>query len=454
MFIINNIYPTRATMKLLLAIINIPGLLILCGASSNIPAPEPAPRDYLIYASDLVYLGAFRVPKKNFGCTVPEKCSFTFGGSAISYNPANNSLFMAGSIAAGSNKSIAEINIPPLVNSTNLNSLNTATVRQNFADLALGNIANLGPGGATIGNGGLVGGTLVSGNKLVVSAYAEYDASSAAVMTHFTANANWTLNGIGFSGLKTIGVPPAPQAGFVAGYMGTIPDNSSRGGINWQTALGGTAITGKACISIINRTSMGPSALAFDPNLIGKVNTVPANPLVYYPSGHWTLGDYNTTNTHVNMATEINGVVFPANSNSVLFFGRHGIGHVCYGEGTNNKSLDGKSTGQGDYYCYDPAENNIKGTHAFPYVYKVWAYSAYDMLEVKNGNRLPWEIFPYAEWSYELPFQSGARRILGAAYDPTSQRIYVSQENGDTDGTYYDVPVVHAFKVNSGVVLH
>ena len=418
----------------------------------SFPLPQASfAADKLLQQSDLTYIGAFRVPSGNFGCSVPENCSFTFGGSAISYNPANNSLFMAGNIAAGSNKSIAEITIPALVNSTSLNNLTTATVRQNFADLAQGNIANLGPGGATIGNGGLVGGTLVNGNKLIVSAYAEYDASSAAVMTHFSANANWSANGIGYSGMKTVGVPPAPQAGFVAGYMGRIPDNSGAGGTNWQTALGGTAMTGKACISIINRTSMGPSALAFDPNQIGSVNPVPANPLVYYPSGHWTLGNYESptvANTAINMASEIYGIVFPAGSRSVLFFGRNGLGVTCYGQGTNNQSLNGTPTGQGDSYCYDPAENDIKGTHAYPYASTVWAYDANDLLAVKNGTKNPWDVLPYAEWTYTLPFQTSTARILGAAYDPVTQRIYVSQESGDTDGMYYDVPVIHAFHVN------
>ena len=422
------------------------GLLAFFAHGSNASAAEK-----LVQSTDLTYLGAFRVPSGNFGCSDPAKCSFTFGGSAISYNPANNSLFMAGNIASGSNKSIAEIKIPAIVNSTNLSSLNTATVLQNFADLSQGNIANLGPGGAAIGNGGLVGGTLVNGSKLVVSAYAFYDASSAAVMTHFTANANWIANGIGYSGMKTVAVPPAPQAGFVAGYMGRIPDNSAQGGTNWQTALGGTALTGKACLSIINRTSMGPSAFAFEPNQIGSVNPVPANPLVYYPMAHQTLGTYDSptvANTAINMASEIYGIVFPAGSRSVLFFGRNGLGKTCYGQGTNNQSLNGTATGDGDYYCYDPAENNQKGTHAYPYAQTVWAYDANDLLAVKNGTKNPWDVLPYAQWTYTLPFQQGTARILGAAYDPATQRIYVSQENGDTDGTYYDVPVVHAFQVN------
>jgi len=48
----------------------------------------------LIYANNLEYLGAFRVPSGDFGS--PLWSGFNYGGTAIAHNPANNSLFMVG----------------------------------------------------------------------------------------------------------------------------------------------------------------------------------------------------------------------------------------------------------------------------------------------------------------------------------------------------------------------
>src|SRR5688572_16635952 len=45
----------------------------------------------LIHDSDLAYLGAFRLPGGTLGDS-----SFDFGGTALAYNPVNDSLFMVG----------------------------------------------------------------------------------------------------------------------------------------------------------------------------------------------------------------------------------------------------------------------------------------------------------------------------------------------------------------------
>jgi hypothetical protein len=378
-----------------------------------------------------VYLGAFRVPGGQFGCPDDNKCSFHFGGGPIVFNPANNSLYIAGHTH---NQWIAEINIPAIISSTDLNSLNTATIRQKFADLANGRIGNLGKGGSLIENGGKLGGLLVNGTKLLVSDFAYYDGSYQAYYTHFTANANWTGNGVGFGGMKRIGIPSAPQAGYVSGYMTTIPNE-------WQAAFGGTAITGNSNLSIITRTSLGPSAFVFDPGEVDIKPVVTASPLVYYPPDHWNIGDFSTANPYSNQTTKITGVVFPGGSKSVLFFGRHGLS-CCYGTGTSNDALTGKPVGNGSNYCYDPADDS-KGTHGYPYVHQVWAYDANDMLSVKNGTKNPWDITPYAVWTYELPFQTPGRNIIGATYDPATQRIFISQDHGDGN-----LPVIHVFRVS------
>jgi hypothetical protein len=119
------------------------------------------------------------------------------------------------------------------------------------------------------------------------------------------------------------------------------------------------------------------------------------------------------------------GVVLPEGSASLLFFGRHGMGPFCYGEPDA---------------CHDP-EDSGKGTHAYPYEPRVWAYSVMDLAAVKAGRRRPWDIKPYATW--KLDGLSGAN-IGGVAVDPSTGRIYVSQQYADGAKLR-----IHVFKIKS-----
>jgi hypothetical protein len=137
-------------------------------------------------------------------------------------------------------------------------------------------------------------------------------------------------------------------------------------------------------------------------------------------------------------------VVFPENSRSVLFFGRQGLGDFCYGPGTGDQSQVGKPADGGvDRWCFDPV-TNWKGPHSFPYSAYVWAYDANDLATVKAGRKRPWDLRPYGVWKLALPLTGdGKGTILGAAYDPASGRIFVSQGFADDAR-----PVIHVFTVS------
>ena len=62
----------------------------------------------------------------------------------------------------------AEINIPTLVTGTSIGNLNTAILRQNFADATEGRLNQINPNDP---NAKKVGGQLVYKNRLYVSAY-------------------------------------------------------------------------------------------------------------------------------------------------------------------------------------------------------------------------------------------------------------------------------------------
>jgi hypothetical protein len=147
----------------------------------------------------------------------------------------------------------------------------------------------------------------------------------------------------------------------------------------------------------------------------------------------------------------INGVVFPEGSRSVLFFGRRGVGDFCYGEGVSDPALH-KTHCDPAYpdvlCCYDPV-NSSKGGHSYPYVYLVLAYDALDLLSVKNGRKQMWEIVPYGEWQLNFPFANDNPEISGAAYDPSTQRLYISEDGGDTPGCCGYLPIIHAYHLNT-----
>jgi hypothetical protein len=178
-------------------------------------------------------------------------------------------------------------------------------------------------------------------------------------------------------------------------------------------------------------------------------NPVPVMPLVYYSADHPTLGVWNNTTT-VNllydMMTEVVGVAFVPGTQTALFFGRTGLGIPCYGNGTDDPTLDRQPWGSGGVYCYDPNEvGGGFGPHAYPYSYHVWAYDVQEFAAVKNGEKNPWDVRPYANWTFDLPYQDSNRHIQGMAFDPATNRIFLSQSGGEPNG----MPVIHVFTVAS-----
>jgi hypothetical protein len=161
----------------------------------------------------------------------------------------------------------------------------------------------------------------------------------------------------------------------------------------------------------------------FDPDDVGRTDPVSATVVLAYPLEH-PLADVDTQNDYFNLATQIVGVAFPPGTRSVLFFGRQGIGPYCYGTGDE---------------CSDPVDDS-KGTHAYPYVHQVWAYDALDLLAVKNGEKLSWEVQPYALWRLNEMDDSGSARIVGATYDPIGGRVYLTESYGEE-------PAVHVYQI-------
>ena len=403
------------------------GVLLGAGAlcaftTAGLPAQSRDPsRMSLVQLNDLKYLGAFRLPTETVNGS-----NFTTGGRAMAFNPATDSLYIS-----GEHDKVAEVTIPVPLQSSVVNDLPYATLLQPFADPAEGHIA------ADMQGAGLTG-LMVYGNRLYGTANIWYDANNTQRVSHFSRSLR--LNQPSFSGWSPVW--QADRSGYVSGFMATVPSE-------WQTKLGGPALTGQCCVSIVSRTSNGPAAFAFDPAGVGK-SLVRASPLVYYTiaPGQDTLGPWEGSNPTYGATTYIRGMAVIAGTRTVLYFGNNGMGAYCYGNGTADQSLAGTVGADGARSCYDPTESG-KGQHAYPYRYQVWAYDLNDLAAVKAGTKQPWEVRPYDVWPLTLPTPAARVSLGGVAYDAVRQIVYVAQLSADNDNRVIaEAPIIHAFRIN------
>ena len=86
----------------------------------------------------------------------------------------------------------------------------------------------------------------------------------------------------------------------------------------------------------------------------------------------------------------------------------------------------------------------------------MWAYDVNDFIAVKQDEKRPWDIRPYATWTFAVPFQTnmvngidlGITDIVGAAYDPITRRLFLSAYKGDGAA-----PLIHVFILKSALTL-
>jgi hypothetical protein len=386
--------------------------------TAQITDPSTLP---LLSSISLEYVGGFRVPAETV-----KGLNFSYGGQAVAYDAMTNSLYIS------SQNSVAEVSIPSPIDSGDVNDLPFATFLQPFNDPTEGHLRDVYDGDVKMDS------LMIFGNRLYGTAYIYFDAGNAQRVSHFSRSRQ--LNQPSFSGWSQVW--EQGRSGFVAGMMAPVPSE-------WQAKLGGPAVTGQCCIPIISRTSNGPSAFTFDPTKIGQP-TVSATALLYYPDDHATLGTWSgssASNLTFGSTTEILGVALIAGTRTMLYIGRNGTGENCYGEGTSDQSLVGKTSPEGGPYCYDPT-NHYKASHAYPYRYQIWAYDLNDLAAVKAGKKRPWDATPYGVWPLNFPIPELTVRLGGVAYDSQRQLLYVSQMRADTDG-YANRPLIHTFQVRT-----
>ena len=369
-------------------------------------------------SDDLAYVGAFRLP-----ATAANGDTFSFGGGQLAFHAEHDSLF----VGTRSGK-VAEVSIPTPLKTPAIEALPSAAYLQPFSDPTEGRITDVAADGAALS------GLLVHGDRLFGTGLIYYDANNTQVVSHFSRSLDLAERSV--KGMVRVG--PSGKAGFVAGYMATVPPE-------WQSRLGGPAITGQCCVAIIGRTSWGPSAFVFDPADVTANKATPAEPLVYYTGEHPTLGAFEGSNPTYGGSTQVGGLAVVAGTRTALFVGRNGSGALCYGNGTGDRDLANTRGPDGALYCFDPT-NSDKGQHAYPYRYQVWAYDLNELAEVRASRRDPWQVKPYGVWPLDFPFTEAAVRIGGVSYDAVGQRLFVAQLRADQDG-YSSRALIHVFHI-------
>jgi hypothetical protein len=361
-------------------------VLVLFMVSAFGHAADPTQQP-LLSSSGITYLGSFKLPRPGTG---EASNSFDYGGMGLAVSEDGKTLYVGGHVY---NQSLGRVSIPSSLSGT--------------ASLAQAPVSVPGSVGTSTTQ---LAGALVYNGRLIVQKRIPFDNEGTGT-THAAGN----LNISGFSSFSRLA--NIPYAQFANGYMGIIPPE-------WQNLLGGPAFAGNSAMSINSKCSNGPSFFVFNPNDVGVKSPIPSIHLMSFPYPNNMLSNPDVANDLFSRADQYNaGIVFPSGTRSVLFWARHGYGNPTY------KTDDGGCGG-------------TSGEGAAPYRRQITAFDANDLLAVKNGQKSPYAVRPYAWWVAPGPSDScGKFTASGLAYDPISRRVFAALSYGES-------PTIHVWQVS------
>lgn len=397
-------------------------------ATLSLPALSMAsPETRINPDTDLVYLGAFRVPNDTSGET-----SWDYGGGGLTFNPAGDpagatdgfpgSLF---GIGKGANGKVSEYAIPKPVISSKLTDLPFATVIQGFQDIS----------------GGRIGGTLTTykmGDVQLIKKQGSMPEDKLFWVLYEFFTPEYDLLTFGWS--KTNISDPQPEG--LARIANDVSAASSRYIFEIPAAWAELNTGGRKVAIGRSRGQMegswGPSLFAIDPtqySTIADGTLIDSTPMLRYtqtnpfPSPGWSHDqDEWSDGTWIS----ING------RSAAILAGSKGIrtdenGWIYYG-------LPGPD-GCGD-----------KGYHAEPNYAAILFYDPDDLAKAAEGQIAPHEVKHYALYNLEKHmyrrFTCRAKILGGVGYDPQNQLLYIEELLvGNGLSQYSTSPVVHVWRI-------
>ena len=392
------------------------------GADAGPPPDAQVPPDAvadpeLLGIEDVTYVGAFRVSSDDFGAS-----NANYAVGTLAYNPQHHSLFLAGH---AQHNCIAEFAIPTPGQATDVASLPLVEAPlQPFTALL-----DAAPGGNPEELNRVTGMLWIDGS-LIVNAENWYDAGGTGVDTTLVVRDASDLAGA-VDGYFELG-----GAAHAGGYLGPVPPE-------WQSALGGTHLTGWASnYSIISRYSIGPSLFVLDPQDLlatgpGAQGPIATSVLMDFPHADARYLGADALTTQQGSA--------PALWN---FLSRAMVAFIV--PGTRTLAAFGSSGGvdSGIGYKITQDDGNLCGGYcayaADDYYNHYWFFDLDEILAASE----PWEPRPYAFGRWSVPFDDGGRHaILGGTYDPEGHTLYLALDGAGQVGEYDRPPQILVFSV-------
>ena len=388
------------------------------------------PRNLPLYKFDsFKYSGGFRISPQMQG--KHQWATADFSSGVFTLNSKNNSIFLVGNPYDGT---IAELLIPELVKSNNIEDFNVANnFIQNFTKIYKTSRVETG-----VDKYFRISGLMIVDNALWVNYFNWYDASNK--VKHTTMMIKDADN---IEASKIYGPYQLQGRSHAAGSISKIPSH-------WQKKLGGTHISGSPSkASIISRLSVGPTAFIFNPQKQNLDNSIiPTNPLLDFSLQNilYDSSKFKTPNTNDilynkskknDLWTIISGASFGfiiPESNTYMTIGYSG-GH--------SSGIGYKITQDTGKLCSGPCPFEHKDQYSY-----YWAWDINDLLKVKSGKIKPFEVRPYAYGKIQIPIDVGSAQINGGAFDEESETLYLSIPIADKVHRFKRPPIIIAFKLN------
>jgi len=402
----------------------------------------------LILIDNLEYIGGFRIKSGTYG---ESRTGYSVG--KIAYNSDSHSIFLAGH---AHHNAIAEFKIPKVVLSEKLKDLNlTPEPVQSFAKVLhrtdTGNTQKLDK----------IGGMEYIKGELLVHAYEYYDGNNNNNDTTLVVRDAGNLENSNIDGFFKF----SGKAHEVL-WVSPIPNKL-------QTLFGGDYLSGaSSAIPINGRSSMGPSAFVLnskdiinnqDTNLLIDTKKVLDFSLSHImsqtKSGWLSFADWRGAIQYNYSGKRPAGKAFVkvydknlvGNNNlwteeSSAYYGLIIPGTRTYAVfGTSAMHLSGggyKITQKNGKTCGGPCQFDPDDKYNY-----YWFFDVADLLEVKKGKKLSYEVKPYAYGLFEIPFKSF---IQGGTFNSADEIIYFSLPSADRNQSRFEAsPVIIAYKLKS-----
>ncbi len=400
----------------------------IMAATLSLPALSMAsPETRINPDTDLVYLGAFRVPDDKSGDT-----SWDYGGGGLTFNPDGDptgaadgfpgSLFGIGKAANGK---VSEYAIPKPVISNKLADLPFATAIQGFQDIT----------------GGRIGGTLTTyrmGDLELIKKTGAMPEDKLFWVIYEYYMPEYDLLTFGWSTLNL----SAPKPEGLARIDNDVSSATSRYIFKIPPEWANINTNGRSIAVGRDRGQMngswGPTLFAIDPTQYSSImdgTLINSTPMMRYsetnpfPSPGWSHGadDWND-----GAWLGING------RSAVIIAGSKGI----------------RTDENGLLYYGDPGPDGCgdKGYHAEPNYAAILFYDPDDFAQVAKGTILPHEIKHYALYNVEKymfkRFTCRQTILGGVGYDQSNQILYIEERLvGSGLSIYSTSPIVHVWRI-------